>query len=102
MDEQAAAPLFRFDIERWVPARVDTDELELDRWEVVRRTEGVWDYDVLIEFLKDRGAVGMYRVIRYADNYADVSVFDVGAETHWHLDRHVDESAPLPVPDGES
>jgi hypothetical protein len=33
-------------------------------------------------------------VLRYADHYTDVSVFEVYPETIWHLDRRRDNTPP--------
>jgi hypothetical protein len=104
MDEQLpAAPQARFEIERWAPANPDAPGLELDRWEICDQTAGTWDHEVLAQYLAEHGRRGVYRVLRYADHYTDVSVFEVYPETIWHLDRRRDNTAPPVVAlNGES
>jgi hypothetical protein len=98
MDERLpAAPQARFEIERWAPANPDAPGLELDRWEICDQTAGTWDHEVLATYLAEHGRMGTYRVIRYADHYTDVSVFDVYPETNWHLDRRKDNTPPAVV-----
>jgi hypothetical protein len=94
-DEQVDAPVvddaeatWRFHIERLVTGADSRADGLQELWHVVARVDGVWDSEVLRDFLEGQPAEpARYRVIRYGPGYFDMAEFYVKPLTQWDVER---------------
>jgi hypothetical protein len=90
VDEQVSEEraTWRFHIERLVTGADSRADGLQELWHVVARVDGVWDGEVLRDFLEGQPAEpARYRVIRYTTDYTEMAEFDVKPVTRWDVDR---------------
>jgi hypothetical protein len=79
---------WRFHIERLVTGADSRADGLQELWHVVARVDGVWDGEVLRDFLDGQPAEpARYRVIRYTTDYTEMAEFDVKPITRWDVER---------------
>jgi hypothetical protein len=79
---------WRFHVERLVTGADSRADGLQELWHVVARVDGVWDGEVLRDFLDGQPAEpARYRVIRYTTGYAEMAEFDVKPLTRWDVER---------------
>lgn len=79
---------WRFHIERLVTGADSRADGLQELWHVVARVDGVWDDDVLRDFLDGQPPEpGRYRVIRHSATYTEMWEFEVKPVTNWDIER---------------